>query len=253
MTPVLYDGSFDGFLTAVFVVYENKIADADIAVLGTTSANLFANEIIISTDKLLVSRVWKGLELKMSFRARRELYTTFLSEVKGIENTLLRYLRYVFASKNFVENDYSNADVLYVKQTAHKVYREKHRMEAFVRFQKMKDDLYFASVQPDYNVLPLISKHFEERYADQRWLIYDAFRKYGLYYDLETVSEVQFTFSEASANGKDIAAAYDESEAMYQLFWKQYFNSVNIPARKNMKLHVQHMPKRYWKNLVEKQ
>ncbi len=253
MKTVLYDGTFDGFLTAVFKVYDAKIIDAAIAIIGSTSGNLFADEMIITTNITLSKRVWKGLEQKMSLRARRELYTTFLSEITGIENILLRYIQYAFRSTNYVESNYTNTDVLYVKQIAHKVYREKHRMEAFVRFQKMKDDLYFASVQPDYNVLPLISKHFEERYADQRWLIYDAFRKYGLYYDLETVSEVQFSFSEASANGKDIAAAYDESEAMYQLFWKQYFNSVNIPARKNMKLHIQHMPKRYWKNLVEKQ
>ena len=44
-----------------------------------------------------------------------------------------------------------------------------------------------AIVQPDFNVLPLIEKHFRERYADQRWLIYDVRRKYGLYYDLQTV------------------------------------------------------------------
>ena len=49
-------------------------------------------------------------------------------------------------------------------------------MEAFVRFQCTKDQLYYAIIQPDYNVLPLISKHFEKRYADQRWLIYDIRR-----------------------------------------------------------------------------
>ncbi len=58
-------------------------------------------------------------------------------------------------------------------------------MEAFVRFQLIKDGLYYATVQPDYNVLPLILKHFKDRYADQRWLIYDTLRKYGILYDLE--------------------------------------------------------------------
>ena len=58
-------------------------------------------------------------------------------------------------------------------------------MEAFVRFQLTKDGLYYCIIQPDYNVLPLISNHFEKRYADQRWLIYDSRRKYGIYYDLK--------------------------------------------------------------------
>ncbi|WP_340696552.1 DUF4130 domain-containing protein [Flavobacterium gyeonganense] len=34
--------------------------------------------------------------------------------------------------------------------------------------------------------------------------------------------------------------------------WRRYFSSVTIESRKNMKLHIQHMPKRYWKNLIEK-
>ncbi|RYZ23730.1 MAG: DUF4130 domain-containing protein, partial [Chitinophagaceae bacterium] len=49
------------------------------------------------------------------------------------------------------------------------------------------------------------------------------------------------------------SAAYDEAESIYQELWKQYFKSVNIAARKNTKLHIQHMPKRYWKYLPEKQ
>ncbi|KAA9213958.1 DUF4130 domain-containing protein, partial [Acinetobacter baumannii] len=34
--------------------------------------------------------------------------------------------------------------------------------------------------------------------------------------------------------------------------WKDYFNSVNISARKNIKLHIQYVPKRYWRYMNEK-
>ena len=151
-----------------------------------------------------------------------------------------------------VEHNYANADVLLLQQVSRKVAREKHRMEAFVRFQLTKDDLYYAMIQPDYNVLPLISKHFTSRYADQKWLIYDSLRKYGLYYDLHKTVEVQLNF-EIDVNNKTLLhTIHDEKEELYQKLWHQYFTSVNIVARKNMKLHIQHMPKRYWKNLVEK-
>ena len=113
--------------------------------------------------------------------------------------------------------------------------------------------MYYAIVQPDYNVLPLILSHFKNRYADQRWLIYDAMRKYGIYYDLQQVTEVQIDFSTDMQNKTALAAIYDEKENLYQTLWQQYFSSVNIKARKNTKLHIQHMPKRYWKYLIEKQ
>jgi probable DNA metabolism protein len=102
-------------------------------------------------------------------------------------------------------------------------------------------------------VLPLIEKHFKNRYADQRWLIYDSKRKYGLYYDLDEVQKVLLLFNAQTSNGNDIEVIADEKEELYQRLWQQYFTSVNIAARKNTKLHIQHMPKRYWKFLPEKQ
>lgn len=125
-------------------------------------------------------------------------------------------------------------------------------MEAFVRFQLSKDALYYCLIQPDFNVLPLISNHFEKRYADQRWLIYDIRRQYGLYYDLEKVTEVYMQFSENLNDKNAFSSIIDEKEELYQKLWQQYFSSVNIAARRNMKLHIQHMPKRYWRWLTEK-
>ena len=126
-------------------------------------------------------------------------------------------------------------------------------MEAFIRFQLTRDKLYYALCQPDFNVLPLIEKHFRQRYADQRWLIYDATRKYGIYYNLKTTENITLTFHEDTSDRNGLALMLDENEQLYQQLWKQYFTSVNIVARKNTKLHIQHMPKRYWKYLTEKQ
>lgn len=249
---VVYNGSFENFLTAVFEVYEYKFKNADIKKEGCANASLFGEAHIVHQDKSKAERIIKTLQQKITPLAFRNLYKTFLSEQQGIENTLLRYIQYVIKSKNSVERNFANADVLIINQTAKKVDREKHRMKAFIRFQKTKDDLYYAIVQPGFNVLPLIISHFKERYADQHWLIYDARRKYGLYFDKVTVEEVQINFTE-NLNDLNKELIYDKHENLYQSLWQNYFGSVNIKARKNMKLHVQHMPKRYWKYLIEKQ
>ena len=65
---------------------------------------------------------------------------------------------------------------------------ERIRMLQFVRFQKAADGTYFAAVEPEKNVLPLITGHFKDRFADQFWLIYHIKRAYGYYYDLWEVS-----------------------------------------------------------------
>jgi probable DNA metabolism protein len=252
MNIVIYDGSFEGLMTAVFEVYEYKIKQPNIINSETQTGMLFGSIHEVQTNRDKTARVFKKLKDKLTPNAFSQLYKSFLSEERDIENIIYRYIAYVLSSKIAVENDYSNADVLLLQQINRKVHREKHRMEAFVRFQLTKDQLYYCLVQPDYNVLPLISKHFKNRYADQRWLIYDSRRKYGLYYDLETVEEVSLNFETDFNDLNAVKNICDEKEELYQQLWCTYFNSVNIAARKNMKLHIQHMPKRYWRYLTEK-
>lgn len=252
MTPVIYDGSFEGLHTAIFEIYEYKIAQPKIMRDDAAGGSLFEQPHPVVTDKTKSERVYKKLRQKLTSKTRNEFYKTFLSELPGIEDVLFRFAKYVLDAHDSVECNYGHPDVLMVRQTGRKVHREKHRMEAFVRFELTKDNLYYCIVQPDFNVLPLISNHFEKRYADQRWLIYDSLRKYGIYYDLENVNEITLSFDADLNNPAEKSALVDESEGLYQQLWKTYFSSVNIAARKNMKLHIQHMPKRYWKFLTEK-
>ncbi len=252
MNIVLYDGSFEGLLTAFFEVYEYKIQQPFICRQGNTASSLFGIVHHAEFHENKSRRVLEKLKEKLSAKSFSKLYNSYLSEIKDIENVMFRYVQYVLANKKPVENNLGHPDILIIQQTDKKVHREKHRMEAFVRFQCTKDNLYYAIIQPDYNVLPLIRNHFEKRYADQCWLIYDIHRKYGLYYDLKKVKEVSINFEIDLNNKETLETIFDEKEELYQTLWQQYFQSINIKARKNMKLHIQHMPRRYWKYLVEK-
>ena len=252
MTLLVYDGSMEGFLSAVFHVYEYKLADVQVRPASSSQDNLFGQTMIVISDPSKAERVWKGLSERLSSNGLQQFYRSFLSELPALEDHLLQYCRYLFSSKNQVDSDFTNPSVLLINQLAKKVYREKHRMEAFVRFQLTADNIYYAVIEPDFNVLPLLSKHFRDRYADQRWIIYDSKRKYALYYDLDIVSTVEIDFNE-QVSENNIQTITHENEGLYQRLWQRYFQSVNIEARKNLKLHIRHMPKRYWRKLTEKQ
>lgn len=252
MQTLCYDGTFAGLLTAVFEVYEHKYTTVTIVPDSQRQGNLFGDFITVYTDDAKAARVLAGLRKNLSADMANSIYKSFLSEEVGMENKLLQFIKYAFSTPG-AEKNYSHPAVLYVINTTKKVHREKHRMEAFVRFQQTQDDLYYAVVEPDFNVLPLILPHFKKRYADQRWMIYDAKRKYGIYYDLQQVTTVEIDFTDATGQKKDIANVLDEKEELYQHLWQNYFTNTNIKARKNMKLHIRHMPKRYWQYLTEKQ
>lgn len=215
----------------------------------------FAIVLHIDTDKIKAERVWKGLKERLSKEALDQFYYCYLSEITGIEDVLLHYARYAFSSDKNIEADFGHTAVLTVAQTARKVWREKHRMEAFVRFQLLKDGIYYSGIEPDHDVLPLILRHFKSRYADQDWLIYDIKRRYGIYYD-KSRSEVKEVTLEWTENPKTLNAEstiFEPEEVHYQQLWKDYFKHTGIPERKNLKLHIQHVPRRYWKYLTEKQ
>src|SRR5690606_15595284 len=112
----------------------------------------------------------------------------FLSEVASRETVLFQVIHYAVQNptKNILQ-DYSHQAVMQLSKLVKSVHRERHRMKAFIRFELLKDGIYFAEIHPDYDVLTLIITHFKNRYQDQKWLIYDAKRGYGVYYDLEIV------------------------------------------------------------------
>lgn len=249
---LVYDGTFDGFLTCVFQVYDLKLKQVNIQRKSHAQESLFGSSDEVLTDHTKSDRVWKGIKKKTSATGSSRLYYAFLSEQHQIENLLLRYIQAALKSTMPIDSDFGDQDVLKVTQIAKSVGREKHRMEAFVRFRLTKDDMYFAAISPDFDVLPLISIHFKRRYADQKWVIYDLKRNYGLYYDLEKVDIINLSLPEDFDATKTSGDFFAAEELEFQTLWQDYFESTNIPSRKNMKLHVRHVPKRYWKYLSEK-
>ncbi|HEA29438.1 MAG TPA: DNA metabolism protein [Leeuwenhoekiella sp.] len=243
-SQLVYDGSFDGFLTAVFMVYEERLHVVSFTPQTYFQTGFFSERIEVITDLKKAARVWKGLEKFKGFR--NEVYWSFLSEIEGNECVLLQAIQYVLKTAHV--SDYGHPQLLSTAQVRKMVGREKHRMEAFIRFQLTKDVIYFATIEPDFNVLPLLVKHFKNRYADQQWIIYDVKRNYGLYYDLSSVTPMQMDFAKNSSE----KSIFTQDEADYSELWKNYFKSTTIKSRINLKLHIRHVPKRYWKYLNEK-
>ncbi|GAA4795613.1 TIGR03915 family putative DNA repair protein [Olivibacter ginsenosidimutans] len=252
MYRLCYDGTWKGMLTLIFESFEYKWHIAAIYKKPESIQNgLFdaMHEVITNETKAL--RVWNALRLKLPPNALGDLYKVFLSEITQIEMTLCTAISFYFSGVDKPHLAYGRSDVLRIKQIAKMVDRERHRMKAFIRFSRQQDDLYGAMIEPDFNVLPLIRKHFSDRYADQRWLIYDVKRDYGIYYNLQEVEEVRVAFSKDFQEHKMLLEHPEEKR--YRNLWQQYFKQVNIVERKNLKLHIQHVPRRYWKHLTEKQ
>lgn len=251
MITLLYDGCFDGLFTAVFEVFEYRYKEVEIVSKERFhQENIFAeiHEVMTQNDK--AERVLSKLEQHIGQSGIHELLKVYLSEDPESERLILSAVKQSVKhpDENILQN-YADSDILKISKICKSVSRERHRMTAFVRFEKMQDGVFFAKIDPDFDVLPLIRKHFKDRYQDQKWMIYDLRRNYGILYDLESCN---FFYPEEKLNLHEYQLKFHDDENNYQKLWQRYFTKTNIVERKNLKLHVQHVPKRYWKYLTEK-
>lgn len=247
-----FDGTYEGLLSVVFEVYRLKISPTQIIPQDEWQPSFFEHPIFVDANEEWARRVHLGIEKKCSKKTAQLLYECFLSEIPGIPMLIFSFIQKAMQSSADISDNYADDLVLKLHQIKKKIGREVHRMHAFVRFQRTKGDIYYAVIEPDFNVLPLIGDHFEKRYPAQQWLIYDSRRRFGIFYDLNTTEFITFEDDSRLKFQQLHAGILDQTEPDYQILWKSYFDSVNIPERKNMKLHLQHVPKRYWKYLSEK-
>ncbi len=250
-----YDKTFDGLLSCVFFAYEQK-SFPDMILSESDQKPLFVDEQYhVVTEKEKSLRVWMALEKKLSKIARNMMLSVWLAELPETEMLLFRYIRKNIDHPQGIEMNFGDDDVLRVKEVAQKVAKEAEQLRQFIRFQETADGVYFAPVSPLYNVLSLIIPHFQSRYANQPWIIYDTNRNIGLFYDTRSVSEISFSRKDLSELkiGKLSDEKLSDDEAFFQKMWREYFQSTTIKERINPKLQRQHMPRRYWKYLTEMQ
>lgn len=249
---IVYDGSFEGLLTAIFECYNQKLKPGLITKKQCYQSTMFDKTLNIASDLTKAKRVLMGLRKKISAPGIRQLFKFFHSEFSDVGATTYEYVKLSLSSPVSIEQDYRQPPVLRIKKVVQMMNREIHRMHAFVRFQKTVDGIYASTIIPDFDVIPFIGGHFKKRYADQQWLIYDVKRDYGLHYDLHTMKIVNLNNPAWSGKYKIRPSALADEERGFQEMWKTYFDSTCIKERKNMKLHLQHLPRRYWHYLPEK-
>jgi probable DNA metabolism protein len=283
-----YDKTFEGMLTAVFDAYARRTFP-DMLLPHNHPAPLFTTEEHnVITDPQKAIRVWGAITKKLPKQVCNMLSMGWLSEEPGVDMMLARIIRRVIdAPENIapkIATDFADSDVLTIKQLATKVAHECEHLMQFTRFQKGKDGgnpddpgstasfdtpssdtpsspdnpgplgpTYFAPVSPRYNVLPVVIPWFTDRFRDQRWLIYDIKRRYGFYYDLHEATEITMEDDAHLLSGVLDPSMLADDEHLFQSGWRGYIDGMAIKERINPKLQRQHMPKRFWPLLTEKQ
>lgn len=240
MTLLVYENSWEGFLSAVFEAFKRKdgfeLARAD-CVCGVT---LFERAEIAAHEPH-ARRVQRGMD-RLGDAVAATAYQAWLSEKDGIENSIVMMLKRGFGENTDPLPLLMHPEIRAVVLASRHVGREAHRFLGLTRLKHVHGDLYAADFTHDYNLLPLMGEHFCARFGDQRIVIRDAARRQALVtgrgaWEIRRLPE------------GEIAPLPPDS--MFEDLWRSYFDAIANPARKNLKLQQKFVPLKYRAHLTE--
>lgn len=244
MKELIYNGTFEGLLTAIFYGYSYK---EEIVITNNKNfiPSLLNEPISIKTEEDKFNRVYTSIVNKLSNTALKNIYYVYLSELKDCENIIMKYLKLCYKYGVKVNLAKNNDIIILIDKYSRKVTKEAHNFTGFVRFKEFAPLSFYSSIEPDHNILPLLIGHFVNRFSDQNFIIHDLKRETAIVYNKESAVICDLP----KEKGKVFLSTAKNDE--FENLWKTFFKATDIEERKNLRLQAQFMPKRYWKHLTE--
>lgn len=236
----LYDGSFDGLLTCIYLSYYQEPADG-IFRQESYQYNLLRASQLVETNQVMADKVYEAVSKKISPQALKNIYYAFLSSVQNKETLIYHYIRLGFKIGKDIDLCHTHPSVLPIQNIVKKVGIETHRFYGLLRFSDTGRFLY-AELEPDHNILILLADHFSNRLAGENFIICDKQRKQAVIYDQTEWYITDF---------QPVDLVLSENESYYQKLWSEYFAKIGIEKRANIRLQTQFVPQRYRKNITE--
>ena len=159
---------------------------------------------------------------------------------------LFDYLNVAISNKNIdVSKAFALPEIQAFTDLKNRIYTETHRFKGFLRFMETEKGFYYACYEPDNDITELLVPHFTAR-LQSPFIIHDIKRNI-----LALCDGKRYKILDGGDNG--VTVFMSESEEIFLDLWQQYYKSINIEERKNLRQMRNYMPERYWKNLSEKQ
>ena len=239
----IYDGSFEGFLCCVYHFYYNRLKPVRIVSQRQYTPSFYENY-IVDTDYEQVYKVRFAIEEKMGYRNLAFINDCFITCLPDREMHMLKYIVKGFRVGSRIIDMITDEDVAALRKAHRHLEREKEKYLGIIRFYKA-GDIYVSKIEPKNQILPLITWHFTNRFADQQFIIYDATNKQALIYSNKNYKIIYVEDIELPQMDRD--------ERYKRQLWKHFYDTVAIKERYNPRCRMSFMPKRMWNNLPEMQ
>ncbi len=236
----LYDGSFTNLLNLCYLLIQKRIIPANIK-SDEYEPNLLEKVFKLDIDNN--ANIDWFLQI-FSKRIFKTVYYLFISNDKNKEIIIYYFLVHSLKYKDKIYYMRNLKSVSKALQIEKYVGRENHKFKGFLRFKELENNCLYAEINPENDILFILTKHFQRRLNSEYFIIKDVRRKILSIYDKKDfyiVSEDEFKpIINLSTNEEDI-----------QDLWKSFYKTVGIKERKNDRCRMNFMPKKYWQYIIE--
>lgn len=234
-----YDGTFEGFLSAVFDSFAMKVIPSDIVINDDLEPSLLKIH-YIETDSEHAKRVETGIREKLGETVLNMVKRAYLFDGEGKEISILLFIKKAFAEGRTIGNRIGEETVNKVYKMCVAVNNEAERFRQFTRFSDSNGALV-SVIHPKHFVLPLIKSFFCARIKNEHFMIYDAEHGAALIHTPERTAIIPVENLELP----------ETEDSFYKNLWKSYYRHIAIASRYNPTCRRAHMPKRFWQYLPE--
>lgn len=245
----LCEDSLEGILSAIHVAYLSRYGHKYITIelLENHEPELFCEYIPVTVDMARAQSVSEAVRTKISEEAWQMMFMASLSASHGKPQAIYRFLNLGFVMGGAVCQHLSDDYVLQVFSMKREVGRETEKLKGFVRFRELDSGILFSKIAPKHHQLSLLGEHFADRLPMENWAIYDEQRHRAC---LHRAGEPWVLVDDVHM-GEDEFRHISEAEAEFNRLWKTFFRHIEITERRNLRLQMNMMPKRYWSNMFE--
>ena len=247
----LYDGTFEGFLSAVFDAFLVK-EEVEIEKKTSFQPRFFAETLEVETSpekaERVASKLWKICG-NIGFSATVYI---FLSEEEHCETYAFYLIKAALKNGKKAFSCFQDERIASAMLMRKKVSREYDKMLGLLRFSELSNGIFYAPFEPDFNLMPLLVPHFYERLSGTRWMIHDLKRGIAVYHVEGKTENVEFIDEMTSHQNMETLLGKSENEDSFEKMWSNYFKIIAIESRINPKLQLRFVPQRYWKHLTER-
>lgn len=237
------ENTLEGMLSGIYQAWDASYGHEYIhltvpSLAGNESMLLFSEYHAVIPKAEQAQKVVRTIRKKTSQQVCEIILGALYSQNPEKADAVYHILPEAFRMGGRVMGNLANPYVRAVFEMNRAVQHEAHEYLGFLRFEEQRNGVLLARFSPKNDLLEIVAPHFEDRFPEENFVIYDTGRKKAVFHRQGSPFVVRGLSEEEFGGLFQISS----EETQFQMMWKLFFETIAIKERENQELQRSLMP-----------